>query len=114
MRRGTAVNACLLDCSKAFDKCQFDKLFEKLLVRGLPAVVVRILVFVYQEQEGFVKLGGKKSSTFKLTMVLAKVRCCPHCYSQSILMISYRSFGICSWAAILGGSGLEHVGTRMT
>ena len=67
MRRGTAVNACLLDCSKAFDKCQFNKLFEKLLARGLPAVVVRILVFVYQEQEGFVKLGGKKSSTFKLT-----------------------------------------------
>ena len=28
MRRGTAVTACLLDCSKAFDKCRFDKLFS--------------------------------------------------------------------------------------
>jgi hypothetical protein len=54
MRRGTAVTACLLDCSKAFDK-------------GLPAVVVRVLIFVYQEQEDWVKLGGKKSSTFRLT-----------------------------------------------
>ena len=41
MRRGTAVSACLLDCSKAFDKCGFDKLFEKLLAKGLPQVVIR-------------------------------------------------------------------------
>ena len=61
MRRGTAVTACILDCSKAFDKCQFDKLFQKLISKGLPPVVV------YQEQEGWVKLGGKKSSTFRLT-----------------------------------------------
>ena len=67
MRRGTAVTACLLDCSKAFDKCRFDKLFEKLIAKGLPAVVVRVLVFVYEEQEGWVKLGGKKSSTFRIT-----------------------------------------------
>ena len=38
MRRGTAVNACLLDCSKAFDKCRYDKLFDKLLGRGLPPI----------------------------------------------------------------------------
>ena len=29
--------------------------------------MVRVLIFVYQEQEGWVKLGGKKSSTFRLT-----------------------------------------------
>ena len=34
MRRGTAVTACLLDCSKAFDKCLFAKLFRNLLPRG--------------------------------------------------------------------------------
>ena len=67
MRRGTAVTACLLDCSKAFDKCRFDKLFQKLISKGLPAVEVRVLIFVYQEQEGWVKLGGKKSSAFRLT-----------------------------------------------
>ena len=36
MRRGTAVTACLLDCSKAFDKCRFDKLFDKFMAKGLP------------------------------------------------------------------------------
>jgi hypothetical protein len=31
MRRGTAVTTCLLDCSKACNKCRFDKLFQKLI-----------------------------------------------------------------------------------
>ena len=67
MRRGTAVTACLLDCSKAFDKCRFDKLFDKLISKGLPAIVVQVLVFAYEEQQGWVKLGGKKSSSFNIT-----------------------------------------------
>ena len=67
MHRGTAVNACLLDCSKAFDKCKYDLLFEKLIAKGLPAAVVRVLVFMYEEQEGWVKLGGKRSSSLRLT-----------------------------------------------
>ena len=67
MRRGTAVTACLLDCIKAFDKCQFDKLFQKLVDKGLPAVVIRVLIFMYEEQVGWVKLGGKRSTSFKLS-----------------------------------------------
>ena len=67
MRRGTAVTACLLDCSKAFDKCRFDKLFSKLISKGLPAIVVRVLIYIYEEQTGWVKLGGKLSSPFRLT-----------------------------------------------
>ena len=67
MKRGTAVTACLLDCSKAFDKCSFDKLFQKLIDKGLPAVVVRVLIFAYEEQQGWVKLAGRKSSTFSLS-----------------------------------------------
>ena len=67
MRRGTAVHACLLDCTKAFDKCRFDKLFSKLLANGMPPIVVRVLVFIYEEQTGWVKLGGKRSTPFGLT-----------------------------------------------
>ena len=67
MRRGTAVNACLLDCSKAFDKRRFDKLFSKLINKGLPPIVVRVLIFVYEEQTGCVKLAGKRSKYFKIT-----------------------------------------------
>ena len=67
MRRGTAVTACLLDCSKAFDKVKFDKLFSKLIAKGIPAIVVRVLVFIYEEQTGWVRLGGKTSATFGIT-----------------------------------------------
>ena len=67
MRRETAVNACLLDCSKVFDMCRFDKLFSKLIERGLPPIVDRVLIFVYEEQTGWVKLAGKRSSSFKIT-----------------------------------------------
>ena len=67
MRRGTAVSACLLDCSKAFDKCRFDKLFTKLIEKGLPAIVVRVLIFMYEEQTGWVTLSGKQSTSFTIT-----------------------------------------------
>ena len=67
MRRGTAVSACLLDCSKAFDKCRFDKLFSKLIEKGLPAIVVRVFIFMYEEQTGWVTLSGKQSTSFTIT-----------------------------------------------
>ena len=54
-------------CSKAFDKCLFDKLFEKLIAKGLPSVVVRVLIYVYEQQQGWVRLGGKNSSLFRIT-----------------------------------------------
>ena len=55
-----------LDCSKAFDKCKFDKLFGKLIDRNVPAIVVRALIFTYEEQTGCVKLAGHRSDTFPI------------------------------------------------
>ena len=48
-----------MDCSMTFDKCLFSKLFSKLSSK-LPAIVVRALLWVYEEQTGCVKLGGEK------------------------------------------------------
>ena len=67
LRNGTSVLACLLDCSKAFDKCRFDRLFQKLIDKNVPPIVIRVLIFIYEEQEGCVKLIGVKSVPFKLT-----------------------------------------------
>jgi hypothetical protein len=64
---GTPVIATLLDCSKAFDKCEFVHLFRKLLDRKLPSVVVRMLIYIYTEQEAWVRWGSEKSSTFRIT-----------------------------------------------
>ena len=67
LRQGTPVIATLLDCSKAFDKCQFSTLFSKLMDRKVPAVVIRMLVFVYEEQEGCVSWAGIRSTSFSIT-----------------------------------------------
>ena len=54
------MNACLLDCSKAFDKSRVDKLFEKLNASNCGSGI-------FQEQEGWFKLGGRRSSSFSIT-----------------------------------------------
>ena len=66
VQRGTPVVGITLDCSKAFDKCLFDKLFQKLIDRNLPAIVIRVLIYVYEEQQGCVKLLEYKSDMFKI------------------------------------------------
>ena len=50
----------------AVDKCLFNKVFTKLSSK-LPYIVVRTLLWVYEEQSGCVNLGGQKSQTFTLT-----------------------------------------------
>ena len=66
LRRRSQVFVALMDCSMAFDKCLFSKLFQKLSGK-LPYIVVRALLWVYEEQTGCVKLGGKRSQPFTLT-----------------------------------------------
>ena len=65
LRNGTPVIATLCGCTAAFDKCQFDILFVKLLARDVPGIVVRLLIFVYQEQVAWVKWGNVKSRQFQ-------------------------------------------------
>jgi len=47
-QKHTSVNVAALDCSKAFDKCLFSKLFGKILDRGVPAIFVRGLLAAYE------------------------------------------------------------------
>ena len=45
LRGGVNPIVTVLDCSKAFDKCKFSLLFKRLLDKGLPPVVTRVLVY---------------------------------------------------------------------
>ena len=52
---------------KGFPSVQFSKLFRTCLFdKKLPAIVCRVLAFMYQEQSGFIKLRGRKSAPFRL------------------------------------------------
>ena len=66
LRRGSDVFCCLLDFSKAFDKVNFDKLFQKLRERKFPAVCLRLLIFIYQNQTCFIRWNSSVSASFQV------------------------------------------------
>ena len=66
LQRGSRPIAVVLDCSKAFDLARFDVLFQRLLER-LPPIIVRALIFCYQEQKAWIQWGrGCTSSLFSI------------------------------------------------
>ena len=67
LRGGINPIVTVLDCSKAFDKCKFSLLFQRLLDKGLPPIVVRVLVFIYMEQYSWVKWGDARSGQFSIS-----------------------------------------------
>ena len=67
LRNGISPIVTVLDCSKAFDKCKFSILFQRLMERGLPPVVIRVLAYVYMNQYGWVRWGTSSSSLMNLT-----------------------------------------------
>ena len=63
----TPMYLCFMDASKAFDKVNHFRLFSKLKDRGLPATVIRILVYWYRSQLFSVKWCNVISGSFKVT-----------------------------------------------
>ena len=61
---GSSVYGCFLDVSKAFDRVDYNILFEKLSHRSLPPVVVRLLQYWYSKQTMSTKWKSSRSESF--------------------------------------------------
>ena len=57
LRHGSHPLVAVLDCSRAFDLARWSTLFSRVLAKGVPPVVVRALVFMYEEQNAWVQWG---------------------------------------------------------
>jgi hypothetical protein len=62
--KGSEVQACLLDCSKAFDKIRYDILFQKLLEKGIPPIIIRFILYNYTNSQVRVRWNGAESNSF--------------------------------------------------
>ena len=64
INKGSCVLGCFLDASKAFDMVDHTILFRKLVDRGLPLPVVRLLLGWYCSQQTKVRWGSCVSESF--------------------------------------------------
>ena len=56
---------CFIDASKAFDRVNHWTMFKKLLLRGVPPILVRLMLFWYRSQQICVRWGSAISTSFK-------------------------------------------------
>ena len=66
-KSGSEVHVLLLDASKAFDRVDYIKLFDKLLDRGMCPLTVRLLFSMYTQQKLQVKWDNHISDSFNVT-----------------------------------------------
>ena len=65
--KGNTVHIVLLDASKAFDRVNYIKLFDKLIARGMCPLTVRLLLNMYTNQKLQVKWNSYISPKFEVT-----------------------------------------------
>ena len=64
---GSPVYMCFLDASKAFDRVHHDLLFSKITERGIPHIIVRLLMYWYATQTFVIRWGSVTSESFTVS-----------------------------------------------
>ena len=65
--QSTSIYVCFMDACKAFDRVNHWLLFKKLIDRGMPLILVRILMEWYTTQKACVRWGSAVSNSFVVT-----------------------------------------------
>jgi hypothetical protein len=66
LRKGSKIYGALMDCTKAFDTVKHSLLFKKLLDAKIPAIFVRIMIFMYRKQTADVRWKSLYSKEFTI------------------------------------------------
>ena len=65
-RNGNPVYGAALDMSKAFDMVKWDELFTTLMKRNVEPIFLRLLMYIYSNQQYTVKWGNHLASCFSV------------------------------------------------
>ena len=110
-RHNTSVQGAFLDCSKAFDNCIFSTIFTKVLNRGVPAIIVRGLLSIYQKQKCWVRWSADQtcSHVFGVTNGTRQGSCLSPClfavYLDDLLLLLRNSGVGCHVGDVFAGAG---------
>ena len=66
LRQGSNIYACVMDMTKAFDNVKHSTLFHKLDEKGIPPIILRLMIQMYETQKANVRWGNNLSETFTL------------------------------------------------
>ena len=66
-RNGKTVFGAAMDMSKAFDMVKWSELFSTLLERRVNPLFLRLLLYIYKNQQYTVKWGDKTAQYFKVS-----------------------------------------------
>ncbi len=64
-KRHSNIYAVFIDASKAFDRVKYDCTFSILIKKGIPVIIVRIIMDMYENQESHVTWNGTYGDYFK-------------------------------------------------
>ena len=67
LRNNSEVFICKMDMTKVFDKVKHSILFQKLLKRHVPPIILRFLLHAYKIQVAMVRWNGNYSAEFNIT-----------------------------------------------
>ena len=100
---------CFLDASKAFDRVNHAKLFGKLVNRGVPGYIVRILVYWYTFQKVSIRWGSAISEDFTVgNGVRQGGILSPHLFNIYMDDLSYK-LNACKTGCVNGPNIVNHL-----